>query len=174
MAATWLTVTGATLSAVWILVANAWMQFPIGMEFNPDTTRNEMIDFWAVALSPVAINKFLHTVLSSWILGAVFVMGIAAWYMLKKRDTEFAQQSMKVATVFGLIASLLTIYTGHGSAVQVAEKQPMKLAVMEGLYEGGQTKGLSFLVFRILLKNHSMMAKMRSYSLQLNFRVHSL
>ncbi|MBF0761337.1 MAG: cytochrome ubiquinol oxidase subunit I [Dysgonomonas mossii] len=142
LAATWLTITGATLSAVWILVANAWMQFPVGMEFNPDTTRNEMVDFWAVALSPVAINKFFHTVLSSWILGAVFVMGIAAWYMLKKRDTEFAQQSMKVATVFGLIASLLTIYTGHGSAVQVAEKQPMKLAVMEGLYEGGTNEGL--------------------------------
>ncbi|NDV79086.1 cytochrome ubiquinol oxidase subunit I [Dysgonomonas sp. 511] len=142
LAATWLTITGATISALWILVANAWMQFPVGMEFNPETSRNEMVDFWAIALSPVAINKFFHTVISSWILGSLFVVGVSAWYMLKKRNMEFARQSMKVATVFGLIASLLTLYTGHGSAVQVAEKQPMKLAVMEGLYEGGTNEGL--------------------------------
>ena len=95
LAATWLTITGATLSAVWILVANAWMQFPVGMEFNPDTTRNEMVDFWAVALSPVAINKFFHTVLSSWILGAVFVMGIAAWYMLCLLYTSFESNNFE-------------------------------------------------------------------------------
>ena len=142
LASTWLTITGATISALWILVANSWMQFPVGMEFNPDTARNEMVDFFAVALSPVAINKFFHTVISSWILGSVFVIGVAAWYMLKKRNTEFAMQSMKVAAAFGLFASLLTLYTGHGSAVQVAEKQPMKLAVMEGLYEGGTNEGL--------------------------------
>lgn len=142
LAATWLTITGATISALWILVANAWMQYPVGMEFNPDTARNEMVDFWAVALSPVAINKFFHTVISSWILGAVFVAGVAAWYMLKKKNKEFAMQSMKVAAGFGLFASLLTLYTGHGSAQQVAEKQPMKLAVMEGLYEGGEGVGL--------------------------------
>lgn len=142
LAATWLTITGATLSALWILVANAWMQFPVGMEFNPDTARNEMVDFFAIVFSPVAINKFFHTVISSWILGAVFVAGVAAWYLLKKRNTEFAMQSMKIAAAFGLLASLLTLYTGHGSAVQVAEKQPMKLAVMEGLYEGGTNEGL--------------------------------
>ncbi|WP_029904538.1 cytochrome ubiquinol oxidase subunit I [Prevotella sp. 10(H)] len=142
LAATWLTIAGATISALWILVANAWMQYPVGMEFNPDTTRNEMMDFWAVALSPVAINKFFHTVLSGWVLGAVFVAGVAAWYMLKKREAEFARQSMKVAAAFGLIASVLIAWTGHGSAQQVAEKQPMKLAVMEGLYEGGEGVGL--------------------------------
>lgn len=142
LASTWLTITGATISALWILVANSWMQYPVGMEFNPDTARSEMVDFWAVALSPVAINKFFHSVISSWILGSVFVIGVAAWYMLKKRNTEFASQSMRVATAFGLIASLLTLYTGHGSAVQVAEKQPMKLAVMEGLYKGGTNEGL--------------------------------
>lgn len=142
LTATWLTVTGATLSALWILIANAWMQYPVGMEFNPDTTRNEMISFWNIALSPVAINKFFHTVLSGWILGAVFVAGIAAWYLLKKRDTEFAKQSMRVAAGFGLVSSLLIAWTGHGSAQQVADKQPMKLAVMEGLYEGGEGVGL--------------------------------
>lgn len=142
LAATWLTVAGATISALWILVANAWMQYPVGMVFNPETARNEMVDFWAVALSPVAINKFFHTVISSWILGAVFVIGIAAWYMLKKKQPEFVKQSFKVATVLGLTASLLTLWTGHGSAQQVAEKQPMKLAVMEGLYNGGESVSL--------------------------------
>lgn len=142
LAATWLTVTGATISALWILVANAWMQYPVGMEFNPDTVRNEMNDFWAVALSPVAINKFFHTVVSSWILGAAFVAGVAAWYMLKKRESEFSKQSMKVAAVFGLVATLLTAWTGDGSAYHVAQKQPMKLAAMEGLYEGESGAGL--------------------------------
>ena len=90
MASTWLTGLGATISAWWILVANAWMQHPVGMEFNPDTVRNEMVDFWAVATSPVAVNKFFHTVLSGWVLGAIFVVGISCWYLLKKRNREFA------------------------------------------------------------------------------------
>lgn len=142
LAATWLTIIGATLSALWILIANAWMQYPVGMEFNPDTVRNEMVDFFAVALSPVAINKFTHTVVSCWVLGAAFVAGVAAWYMIKKREEIFAKQSMKVASIFGLVAILLTAYTGHGSAYQVAQKQPMKLAVMEGLYDGSHGAGL--------------------------------
>ncbi|MDR3261806.1 MAG: cytochrome ubiquinol oxidase subunit I [Tannerella sp.] len=142
LASTWLTIGGATLSALWILVANAWMQYPAGMHFNPDTVRNEMTDFWAVALSPVAINKFLHTVLSGWILGSVFVVGISSWFLLKKRETAFALSSIKVAAVFGLVASLLTLWTGDGSAYQVARKQPMKLAAMEGLYDGGNGIGL--------------------------------
>lgn len=142
LASTWLVVIGATLSALWILVANAWMQYPIGMEFNPDTVRNEMNDFWAVALSPVAINKFFHTVVSCWILGAAFVAGVSAWYMLKKREHEFSRQSMQVASIFGLVAVLLTAMTGDGSAYQVAQKQPMKLAAMEGLYEGQNGAGL--------------------------------
>ncbi|MBP1616597.1 MAG: cytochrome bd quinol oxidase subunit 1 apoprotein [Bacteroidetes bacterium] len=142
LAATWLTLTGATLSALWILIANAWMQYPVGMEFNPDTVRNEMNDFWAVALSPVAINKFFHTVVSSWVFGAAFVAGVAGWYILKKRDLEFAKQSMKVASVFGLLGIILTATTGDGSAYQVAQKQPMKLAAMEGLYDGQKGVGL--------------------------------
>lgn len=142
LAATWLTVLGATISALWILVANAWMQNPVGMVFNPETARNEMVDFWAVALSPVAINKFFHTVISCWILGSVFVIGVSAWYMLKKRDVVFAKQSIKVSALFGLFAAFLTLYTGHGSAQQVAKYQPMKLAVMEGLYDGEKGAGL--------------------------------
>lgn len=136
LAATWLTIIGATLSALWILVANAWMQYPTGMEFNPDTTRNEMVDFWSILLSPVALNKFLHTVFSGWVMGALFVVGIGAWYLLRKRDTDFALKSIKVGAIFGFIASILIIWSGDGSAYHVAQKQPMKLAVMEGLYEG--------------------------------------
>lgn len=142
LASTWLTIIGATLSALWILIANAWMQYPVGMHFNPDTVRNEMFDFWRVALSPVAINKFFHTVLSGWIVGAVFVMGVSSWYLLKKRETEFSLESIKVGAVFGLVASILIVWTGDGSAYQVAQKQPMKLAAMEGLYEGGNGTGL--------------------------------
>ena len=142
LTSTWLTGLGATISAWWILVANAWMQHPVGMEFNPDTVRNEMVDFWAVATSPVAVNKFFHTVLSGWVLGAIFVVGISCWYLLKKRNREFALASIKIGAIFGLVASLLSVWTGDGSAYQVAQKQPMKLAAMEGLYEGGNGVGL--------------------------------
>lgn len=136
LASTWLTVGGATLSALWILIANSWMQLPTGMEFNPLTVRNEMVDFWAVVSSPVAINKFLHSVTSAWVFGALFVVGISAWFLLKKREIDFAKKSIRLASVFGFISVLLIIWTGHGSAQQVAHHQPMKLAVMEGLYEG--------------------------------------
>ena len=112
------------------------------MEFNPDTVRNEMFDFWAVALSPVAINKFFHTVLSGWVLGSVFVIGVSCWYLLKKRNRQFSMESIKIAAAFGLLASLLILWTGDGSAYHVAQKQPMKLAAMEGLYEGDQGVGL--------------------------------
>jgi len=142
LASTWLTIIGATLSAYWILVANAWMQYPVGMEFNPDTVRNEMFDFWAVALSPVAVNKFFHSVLSGWVLGAVFVLGVSSWYLLKKRNIQFALSSIKIGAIFGLVASVLIAWTGDGSAYQVAQKQPMKLAAMEGLYEGDKSVGL--------------------------------
>lgn len=135
LASTWLVILGATLSAFWILVANAWMQHPVGMEFNPDTVRNEMVDFWAI-LSPFAWNKFFHTIVSSWIVGALFVLGVSTWYVIRKRDVNFAKKSIKVAATFGLVASLLTLTTGDGSAYHVAQEQPMKLAAMEGLYNG--------------------------------------
>ncbi|MDD2284614.1 MAG: cytochrome ubiquinol oxidase subunit I [Paludibacter sp.] len=136
LASTWLVMLGATFSALWILVANAWMQYPVGMEFNPDTARNEMIDFWGILLSPVALNKFFHTVLSGWVLGALFVVGVSAWFILKKRELDFALRSIKIGAIFGVVSSILIIATGDGSAYHVAQKQPMKLAAMEGLYEG--------------------------------------
>ena len=140
--ATWMTGIGASISAVWILIANGWMQHPVGMEFNPDTVRNEMVDFTAVAFNGAAVVKFCHTVVSSWVLGAVFVVGISCWYLLRGRHKEFAHSSIKVAAWFGLVASLLTAYTGHHSGRIIAEQQPMKLAAAEGLYEGGNSQGL--------------------------------
>ncbi len=143
LASTWLTGIGATFSAWWILVANSWMQYPVGMEFNPETVRNEMVNFAAVAFSPVAVMKFLHTVLSSWMVGAVFVIAVSAWFLLRKREKEFALASIKIAAGVGLFASLVTAFTGDKSAYQVAQLQPMKLAAMEGLYEGGSHEPLT-------------------------------
>lgn len=143
LTATWLTIGGATLSAWWILVANAWMQHPQGMIFNPDTVRHEMVSFTDIALSPVAITKFFHSVISSWILGAIVVMGICGYYLLRKRNQRFAVESIKLAATLGLVASVLTIFTGHASAGHVANYQPMKLAAMENLYHGSKSAGLS-------------------------------
>lgn len=142
LAATWLVTIGATLSALWILIANAWMQYPIGMEFNPETVRNEMVDFWAIALSPVAINKFFHTVLSGWATGAAFVVAISSWFLIRKRNLDFAFKSIKIGAIFGLISFVHLAVTGDGSGYEVAQKQPMKLAAMEGLYHGKEGAGL--------------------------------
>ena len=143
LASTWLTGLGATISAWWILVANAWMQYPVGCEFNPDTMRNEMVSFFDVALSPFAIDKFFHTVISAWIIGAVFVVAVCCWYLMKKRETRLAIESIKIAVIVGLVASLGAGMTGHKSAQSVAEVQPMKLAAMEALYDGGYGVGFS-------------------------------
>lgn len=136
LASTWLTALGVSLSALWILIANAWMQSPVGMEFDPAQMRNVMDDFWAVALSPVAINKFFHAVTSGWCLAGVFVIGVSSWLLWRKRNVDAAKASMKVGAWVGLAGILFTLWTGHGSAVQVSRVQPMKLAAMEGLYNG--------------------------------------
>ncbi|WP_028913314.1 cytochrome ubiquinol oxidase subunit I [Prevotella sp. MA2016] len=142
LASTWLTGLGATISAWWILVANAWMQYPVGCEFNPDTMRNEMVSFADVALSPFAVSKFCHTITSSWIIGAIFCVGVCCWYLMKKRHTRLALESMKIGAGVGLVAALLAAATGHKSGMDVAEVQPMKLAAMEALYDGGTEQGL--------------------------------
>ena len=136
LVSTWLTAIGASISALWILVANAWMQCPVGMEFNPDTMRNEMVDFVAIVTSPMAVNKFFHTVLSGWTLAGVFVVGVSSWMLLKKRNIPHCYRSIKVGGWVGFAGIVLTLATGDGSAVTVAEHQPMKLAAMEGLYDG--------------------------------------
>jgi cytochrome d ubiquinol oxidase subunit I len=136
LTSSWLVAIGSNLSALWILVANAWMQNPVGMEFNPDTARNEMVDFWQVLFSPTAVNKFLHVITSAYTYSALFVIGISAWYLLKKKNLALAKRSMVVASTFGLITSLFMVMTGDESAREVYKVQPMKFAAMEGLYYG--------------------------------------
>ena len=142
LVSTWMVFIGSNISALWILVANAWMQNPVGIEFNPMTARNEMSDFWAVLLSPTAMSKFFHTVTSAYTLSACFVVGVSAWFILKKRHFEFARKSILLASVFGFLSIIATIFTGDISAQDVTRTQPMKLAAMEGLNEGG--KGAPF------------------------------
>lgn len=133
---TWLVAIGSNLSAVWILVANGWMQFPVGMEFNPDTARFEMQNILEVVLSPVAISKFTHATSSGFVLASLFVVGISSLFLLQERHQKMAKRSMVVAAVFGILSSVFVAFTGDEAAYSVAQRQPMKLAAMEGLYDG--------------------------------------
>jgi len=139
---TWMVALGSNLSALWILVANGWMQHPVGMVFNPDSGRNELVDFFAVLFNPNAVAKFLHTVASGYVLGSLFVAGVSAWFILKTGPSLFARRSLLVATSFGFISSIYLIFLGDLSAYVVANDQPAKLAAMEGVYQGDQRKGI--------------------------------
>jgi cytochrome bd ubiquinol oxidase subunit I len=142
LVSTWLVAFGANLSALWILVANAWMQHPTGMHFNPELARNEMLNFWDVFLSPVAIHKFIHTITSGYLLASIFVIGISSWFMLKKREIFLAKRSIIIASVFGLVSSIMVIFSGDGSTRLLVHAQPMKFAAIEGLYNGQTGAGL--------------------------------
>lgn len=142
LVSTWLVAIGANLSALWILVANAWMQNPVGMVFNPETARNEMISFWEVLFNEVAVSKFLHTISSGFLLASMFVVGISAYYLLKNREILLAKRSILIAGIFGLLSSLLVVYTGDTSARTLAKAQPMKFAAFEALYDGTERAGL--------------------------------
>ncbi len=139
---TWMVAVGANLSALWILVANGWMQYPIGMTFNPDTARFEMQNIMEVLLSPVAIGKFTHATSSGFQMASLFVVGISGLFLLQGRHLKMAKRSMAVAATFGLLSSLFVALTGDEAAYNVAQKQPMKLAAMEGLYKGEQNAGI--------------------------------
>lgn len=136
LASTWLTMFGATISAAWILIANAWMQHPVGMAFDPEQMRNVMDNFGELVFNSVPIHKFLHAVFSGWALAGVFVIGVSCWLLRKKRNKEFALRSIRVAAWVGAIGIIITAWTGDGSAYDVARYQPMKLAAMEGVYDG--------------------------------------
>ncbi len=133
--ATFLMALGSNLSALWILVANAWMQAPVGSEFNPVTMRMEMTNFWSVLSSDWAQAKFVHTVGSAYMCSAVFVMAISAYYLLRRQDVPFAKSSFRMAAVFGVVASLLTIQMGDESGYLVTRDQPAKIATMEAMWE---------------------------------------
>jgi len=129
----WLLAIASTLSAVWILIANAWMQNPVG--FTIREGRAELVDFSAVLFQKYAVFKFLHTVSAAYVLSAFFVMGVSAYHLLKKKNITFFSRSFRIALVFGTIFSLVAVIVGDINGVIIAEKQPTKLAAMESLWE---------------------------------------
>jgi len=126
---------GTNLSALWILIANGWMQNPVGAEFSYQTMRMEMVDFWAVVFNPDAQAKFVHTVSAGYVTGAMFVLSISSWYLLRGRDIEFAKRSFRVASAFGLASVLSVIVLGDESGYTVGEAQQTKMAALEAMWE---------------------------------------
>ncbi|MGO9934538.1 MAG: cytochrome ubiquinol oxidase subunit I [Steroidobacteraceae bacterium] len=122
---------GSSISALWILIANAWMQYPTGAEFNYQTMRMELVSFGDVLLNPVAQSKFVHAVAAGYVVGSVFVLAISAWYLLRGRNTEIARRSMAVAASFGLACSLSVVVLGDQSGYEAGENQKMKIAAIE-------------------------------------------
>jgi cytochrome d ubiquinol oxidase subunit I len=131
---TWLVAIGSNLSALWILIANAWMQNPTGAHFNSSTMRMELDSIRDVIFNPVAQSKFVHTVSAGYVTGAVFVLAISAWYLLKGRHVEFAKRSATVAISFGLAAALSVVVLGDESGYTLTEHQKMKIAAIEGMW----------------------------------------
>ncbi len=148
LAVTWCVALGSNFSALWILVANAWMQNPVGSHFNPDTIRMEVTDFMAVLFNPVAQSKFVHTVAAGYVTGAVFVLAIGAWYLLQGRHRAFARRSMTVAASFGLASALSVVVLGDESGYNTTENQKVKLAAMEGLWRS-EPPPAAFTIFGI-------------------------
>ena len=132
---TFLVAIGSNFSALWILIANGWMQNPVGSAFNPDTMRMEITNFMEVIFNPVAQAKFVHTVSAGYVAAAVFVLGISAWYMLKKRHLGLARRSMVVAASFGLLSALSVVVLGDESGYTLTDNQKMKLAALEAMWE---------------------------------------
>ena len=126
---------GSNLSALWILVANGWMQHPIGTTFNPITMRMELDSFWSVLFNPVGQAKFFHTVCSGYVTASVFVLAISSYYLLKRQDLPFARRSFKIAAIFGLCSTLAVIIMGDQSGLYVYHAQPTKLAAIEGVWD---------------------------------------
>lgn len=129
---TWLVAFGSNFSALWILVANGWMQNPVAADFNFETMRMEMLSFADLVLNPVAQVKFVHTVAAGYCTGAFFVLGISSYYLLKGRDIGFAKRSFAVAATFGIAAVLSVIVLGDESGYEMGDVQKTKLAAIEG------------------------------------------
>jgi len=146
LAVTWLVAIGSNLSALWILVANGWMQFPVGAEFNYETMRMEVTDFAALIFNPVAQVKFVHTVAAGYVTGSIFVLAISSWYLLKKRDLGFARRSFAIASAFGLAAILSVIVLGDESGYALGDVQQTKLAAIEGEWHTEQAPAAFTLV----------------------------
>ncbi|HEX4410929.1 MAG TPA: cytochrome ubiquinol oxidase subunit I [Xanthobacteraceae bacterium] len=132
---TWLVAIGSNLSALWILIANGWMQNPVGAVFNPDTMRMELTSFWDLIFNPVAQAKFVHTVGAGYVCGSVFVVAISSYYLLSGRYQAFAKRSIIVASAFGLASALCVVILGDESGYTVSENQKMKMAAIESMWE---------------------------------------
>lgn len=135
LACTWLMAIGTNLSALWILVANGWMQFPTGAEFNFETMRMEMVSFGSLVFNPVAQVKFVHTVAAGYTTGAMFVLGISSYYLLKGRDIPFARRSFAIAAAFGMASILSVLVLGDESGYEIGDLQKVKLAAIEAEWE---------------------------------------
>jgi cytochrome bd ubiquinol oxidase subunit I len=135
--ATCMVCLGAHFSAIWIVVANSWMQTPAGFHIVGEglQARAEITDFWALVFNPSSMDRLFHVLCGAWQAGAFLVVSVSAWYLLKKQHQEFARASLRVGLIAGMIASLLQLVSGHSSAAGVARNQPAKLAAFEGLYE---------------------------------------
>ncbi|UZX66226.1 cytochrome ubiquinol oxidase subunit I [Yersinia ruckeri] len=148
LAVTWLVALGSNFSALWILVANGWMQNPIAADFNFETMRMEMLSFSELVLNPVAQVKFVHTVAAGYVTGAMFVLGISSYYLLKGRDIPFAKRSFAIAASFGLAATLSVIVLGDESGYEMGDVQKTKLAAIEAEWET-QPPPAAFTLFAI-------------------------
>ena len=145
--ATCMVALGAHFSAIWIIVANSWMQTPAGYHIveTAQGPRAEITSFWEAVLNPSTLDRLWHTVMGCWQAGAFFVISVAAYYLLRRQHEAFARTSMKVAFVVAMVASLGQLVSGHDSAVTVAEHQPAKLAAFEGIYETGPEQELTIM-----------------------------
>ncbi|WNC11462.1 cytochrome ubiquinol oxidase subunit I [Pseudomonas coleopterorum] len=135
LAVTWLVALGSNLSALWILIANGWMQNPVGAEFNFVTMRMELTSFTDLLFNPVAQVKFVHTVAAGYVTGAVFILAISSWYLLKGRDIAFARRSFAIAAAFGMASILSVIVLGDESGYEIGDVQKTKLAAIEAEWE---------------------------------------
>lgn len=145
---TWLVALGSNFSALWILIANGWMQNPIAADFNFETMRMEMLSFSELVFNPVAQVKFVHTVAAGYTCGAMFVLGVSAYYLLKGRDIAFAKRSFAIASAFGMAAVLSVIVLGDDSGYELGDVQKTKLAAIEAEWET-QPAPASFNLFAI-------------------------
>lgn len=134
LVAAWCVAIGSNLSALWILIANGWMQNPEGAQFNPVTMRMEVTHFADVLFNGVAQAKFVHTVSAGYVTAAVFIIGVSAWYLLKGRHLDIAKRSITIASAFGLCAAVSVVYLGDESGYEVAQKQPLKMAAIEAAW----------------------------------------
>jgi len=140
----WIVALATNLSALWILLANGWMQHPVGFVLR--NGRAEMVDFLAMVTNKYGLLKFAHTVVSGYVVAAFFVLGISAWHLLRKNRTDFFTSSFRIGAVFGLVSIFLVLLTGDFHAVEVAQKQPTKFAAMESVWETQQGAGFNLIM----------------------------